>query len=308
MNKSIRRRAGLSLTAVAVIAAVSACGGEDAKNGAGTKLQSGAQLTKVLKASYTKTEEAKSAKVDMVMTMPDSKELGGGGEMKLSGVMGWDPTLMDMTMSGDAFAAAPGAPEQIRMMWLDNVMYLDAGAELAKRMDGKRWLKMDVGAAAEMSGDAALQKQMTNGLDNIDQSPAEQLALLLESKSIKHAGPVKLDGVDTQHYKGTISVAELVAANESIVLDKRERARLVKDLKEAGITSYDAQVWVNKNGLPVKTDISMKTKEGPISMVTNYSDYGAKASVTPPPADRTFDLAQMLKKAAEAMKKAGAGL
>ncbi|MGV9312301.1 hypothetical protein ACWDR0_08885 [Streptomyces sp. NPDC003691] len=302
MNKSIWRRAGLSLTAVAVIAGVSACGGDDKKDGAEGKLQSGAELTKVLKASYKKTEEAKSAKVDMVMNMPKSKEFDGGGETKITGVMGWDPMAMDMTVSGADFAAAAGAPEQFRMVWVDNVMYMDAGAELAKEMDGKRWMKIDLAAAAKQSGDAAMQKQLTNSLDSMDQSPAEQIAMLLESKSIKHVGAVKLNGVDTQHYKGTISLEEMVANNESLVLNKQERAQLVKGLKDAGITSYATQMWVNKDGLPVKTDMTMTTKEGPITTVANYSDYGAKASVTPPPANETFDLAQVMKEAADAMK------
>ncbi|QDY78490.1 hypothetical protein [Streptomyces qinzhouensis] len=302
MNKSIWRRAGLSLTAVAVIAGVSACGGDDKKNGAETKLQSGAELTKVLKASYKKTEEAKSAKVEMVANMPKSAAFDGGGEMKLSGVMGWDPMVMDMTMSGGALKDTPGAPEQTRMMWINNIMYMDAGAELAKQMDGKRWMKMDLGAVAKESGDAALQKQMTGGLDNMDQNPAEQIAMLLESKSIKHVGAVKMNGVDTQHYKGTISIEEMVAKNDSLVLEKNERAQLIKGMKNTGVTGYNTQIWVNKDGLPVRTDVSMSTKEGPISMVANYSDYGAKATVTPPPANQTFDFAQVLKEAAEAMK------
>ncbi|MGW1276622.1 hypothetical protein ACWD4V_06615 [Streptomyces tsukubensis] len=305
MNKSIRRRAGLSLTAVAVIAAVSACGGEDAKNGAETKLQSGAEVTKVLKAAYQKTEEAKSAKVEMVATMPDSAAFGGGGEMKLSGVMGWDPMMMDMTMSGGGLKMTPGAPEQVRMVWLDNAMYMDTGAAAAKEMDGKRWLKIDLKSLAEQSGSAALQKQLTGSLDSMDQSPAEQIAMLLESKSIKHVGAAKVDGVDTQHYKGTISLEEMLEKNDSLVLGEKERAQLLKGLKGTGISSYSTQLWVNKDGLPVKTDLSMKTPEGVITMVTNYSDYGAKASVKAPPAAETFDFGRIMEKLGEGMKGLG---
>ncbi|MEW1546675.1 hypothetical protein [Streptomyces tsukubensis] len=303
MNKSIRRRAGLSLTAVAVVAAVSACGADDKQSGA---LQSGAEVTKVLKAAYQKTEEAKSAKVEMVTTMPDSAAFGGGGEMKLSGVMGWDPMVMDMTMTGAGLTLTPGAPEQVRMVWLEDAMYMDAGAAAAKEMDGKRWLKIDLKSLAEQSGSAALQKQLAGSLDSMDQSPAEQIAMLLESKSIKHVGSAKVDGVDTQHYKGTISLEEMLEKNDSLVLGEKERDQLLKGLKGTGISSYSTQLWVNKDGLPVKTDLSMKTTEGVITMVTNYSDYGAEAAVTPPPAAETFDFGRIMEKLGDKMKGLGA--
>ncbi|MFE0424570.1 hypothetical protein [Streptomyces sp. NPDC058953] len=312
MNKSIWRRAGLSLTAVAVIAGASACGGEDDKkksadNGSQTKVQSGAEVTKALQAAYKKTDEAKSAKVSMSMTMPKTAD-DPGGQMTMTGVMGWDPMMMDITAKGDALAAEAGAgmPEQMRMMMLENVMYVDMGAAMAKDMDGKRWMKMDLAALAEESGDPAIQKQMTGGLDEMNQSPAEQLAVLLESKSIKHVGPAKVGGVDTQHYKGTISVAEMLKANKSLVLNDAERKELTDSMKTAGITSYDTQVWVNGDGFPVKTDISVATKEGVIKMVANYSEYGAKTSVTPPPAKDTLDFAAMMKDLGASMEEAGA--
>ncbi|MEU3598788.1 hypothetical protein ABZ714_08670 [Streptomyces sp. NPDC006798] len=310
MSKSIWRRAGLSLTAVAVIAGASACGGEDDKkkaadNGSQTKIQSGAEVTKVLQAAYKKTEEAKTAKVNMVMTMPKMGD-EPGGQMTMDGVMGWDPMMIDVTAKGAALTAGAGAggPEQIRMVWLKDVMYMDMGAAAAKEMgmDGKRWMKMDLAALAKESGDPAIQKQLTGGLDSMDQSPAEQLAVLLESKSIKHVGPAKVGGVDTQHYKGTISVAEMLKANKSLVLDETERKQLTDGMKEAGITSYDTQVWVNGDGFPVKMDVSMATKEGPVKMVSNYTDYGTKASVTAPPANQTFDFAAMLKEMGAAME------
>ncbi|MFI6286859.1 hypothetical protein ACIBCM_19280 [Streptomyces sp. NPDC051018] len=304
MSKSAIRRVGVSLMALAVMTGAAACQSGDGNGGgkkqAGEKaansgIQSTAEVTKVLTAAYRKTSDAKSAKVDMTMKMPAGMD--GGGDMEMSGVMGWDPTVMDMTMKGSAFApaAAQGGPEQVRMVWVDNVMYMDMGAAAAKDMDGKRWMTFDLASLAEQSGDKALQKQLTGSLESMNQSPAEQLAVLLESKSIKHIGPEKVGGVETQHYKGTLTVAEMVDANESLVLDAEERKALLDGVKKAGITGYDTEVWVNADGFPVKMDIGITTPQGTMEMVANYSDYGAKATVQAPPKQDTFDLMEMMK-------------
>ncbi|MGW4030268.1 hypothetical protein ACWEFL_13225 [Streptomyces sp. NPDC004838] len=303
MSKSVWRRAGVSLTALAVMAGAAACqsgdgdgGGE--KKAAGSVLQSGEKATQALTAAFKKTSEAKSAKVRMKMTMPASAE--GGGTMEMSGVIGWDPTVMDMTMNTSGLQVGAGTgtdmPEQIRMLWADNVLYMDMGAEAAKEMDGKRWMTFDVGALAEASGDKALQKRLTGGLENMNQDPAQQLAIMLESKNLKHIGPEKIDGVETQHYKGTLTLDEVIAAEGSQgVISDKERKELLDEMKKSGLKGYDTEVWVNDDGYPVRMNLGLASPEGKVSVVSDYSDYGAKATVQAPPAKDTFDLAEILK-------------
>ncbi|MFF4231511.1 hypothetical protein [Streptomyces sp. NPDC001820] len=313
MSMSAWMRAGVSLTAVAVVVGVAGCqGGDGEKKAAGTpgktEAESRAAVTQVLTAAYKKTSAAKSAKVSMTMTMPATVD--GGGTMEMSGVMGWDPTVMDMTMKGSMFKADPDAPEQIRMVWLNNAMYMDMGAKASiasKAMDGKRWMKFDLGAAAEASGDKALRKQMTGSLENMNQDPAQQLALLLESPNLKHVGAEKIDGVQAQHYKGTLTLDEMVASNKSLkTLSEKERKDLLATMKKSGIKGYDTEVWVNGDNYPVKMDIGIDSPQGMTKIVANYSDYGAKATVQAPPAGDTFDLMEMLKKVGKGMESAGA--
>ncbi|MGW3624300.1 hypothetical protein [Streptomyces sp. NPDC000880] len=305
MTMSAWTRAGVSVTAVAVIAGCQ--GGTAEKKAAGTARETGTQsraaVTQVLTAAYKKTSAAKSAKVRMTMAMPAAMD---GGTMEMSGVMGWDPTVMDMTMKGSMFKADPDAPEQIRMVWLNNAMYMDMGAKAAENMDGKRWMKLDLGAAAEASGDKALQKQMTGSLESMNQDPAQQLALLLESPNLKHIGAEKIDGVEAQHYKGTLTLDEMVASNKSLkTLSEKERGGLLANMKKSGIKGYDTEVWVNQDNYPVKMDIGMDSPEGKVKIVANYSDYGAKATVQAPPAGDTFDLMEMMMKLGEGMESAG---
>ncbi|MGW0529638.1 hypothetical protein ACWDY7_29690 [Streptomyces calvus] len=303
MGMSAWKRAGVCLTAAAVVAGVAGCQSDDGggKKKAADSAQSGAQsqneMTEVLQAAFKKTSEAKSSKVRMTMTMPAGVD--GGGTMEISGVQGWDPAVMDVTMKGSALTESdPNAPEQVRMIMLDNVMYMDMGAEQAAEMDGKRWMKMDFAAIAEASGDAEAQKQMTGGLENMNQDPAQQLALLLESPNLKHVGPEKVDGVQTQHYKGTLSFEEMIDANKSFeMLSEKEREELTANVKKSGLKGYDTEVWVNEDNYPVKMVVGMKMPQGTMNMTANYSDYGAKADVQAPPAGQTLDLMEMLQEA-----------
>ncbi|MGW8991224.1 hypothetical protein ACWGRF_15030 [Streptomyces zhihengii] len=306
MSKSVMRRAGMTVTALAVIAGVAGCQGEEKKAAdapaAKAKTQDRSAATQALTAAFEKTSEAKSAKVRMTMTVP--APTGGSEDVTMNGVMGWDPTLMDLTMDGAPLQEEDG-PGQMRVLMVDNVMYMDMGAEAAKDMDGKRWMKMDIGAIAEQSGDKELQKQMTGGLENMNQDPAAQLAILLDSPNLKHVGSEKVGGVDTDHYKGSLTVAEMVDANESLdVLSAEERKSLLEGVEKAGIEGYDIEVWVDGDGYPAKMNVGMDSPEGAMTIVAEYSDYGAKATVQTPPAGETVDLMEMLGELGEGLEAA----
>lgn len=308
------KRAGVSLTAVAVVVGVAGCqdgdggGKKKAADSPQSAVQSQGEITKVIQAAYKKTSDAKSAKVRMTMTMPAGLE--GGGTMEMSGVQGWDPGVLDVTMKGSMLTAGdPDAPSQVRMVMVDEAMYMEMGAKQAAEMDGKRWMKLDLKAAAEASGDKALQKQITGSMENLNQDPAQQLALLLGSPNIKHIGAEKVDGVEAQHYKGTLTLQEMVDANKSFdVLSAEDREKLVANVKKSGITGYDTEVWVNEDDYPVKMVVGMKMPQGTMNMTANYSDYGSAAAVEAPPAKDTFDLFEMLKELERSGAGSGAGL
>ncbi|NML50326.1 hypothetical protein HHL19_11710 [Streptomyces sp. R302] len=294
MSKSTWKRAGVAtLSAAALVAGLAGCNDGDAKavgEALGDPLQA-------LTAAYEKTSAAKAAKVTMTMSI---KGVGAeSGTMEMTGVQGWAPASMDITMKGSMLSAGnPEAPEQMRMVMLDNVMYMDMGEKQAAEMDGKRWMKLDMKAAAEASGDKALQKQMTGGLDNMNQDPAQQLALLIDSPDLKHVGAEKVNGMETEHYKGTLTFEQMLAANESSkLLSKEEHDKLIENVKKTGLKGYDTEVWVNKDGYPARMDIGMEMAEGTVQIRADYSDYGTKAAVQAPPASETVDLFKMLQEA-----------
>ncbi|MEV6203665.1 hypothetical protein AB0M64_27385 [Streptomyces sp. NPDC051771] len=297
MSKSTWKRAGVAtLSAAALVAGLAGCNDGDAKavgKALGDPLQA-------LTAAYEKTSAAKSAKVTMTMSIEGAG--AESGTIEMTGVQGWAPASMDITMKGSMLSAGdPDAPEQMRMVMLDNVMYMDMGEKQAAEMDGKRWMKLDMKAAAAESGDKALQKQLTGGLDNMNQDPAQQLALLLDSPDLKHVGAEKVNGMETEHYKGTLTFEQMLAANESTkLLSKEEHDKLIENVKKTGLKGYDTEVWVNKDGYPARMDIGMEMAEGTVQIRADYSDYGTKSAVEAPPASETVDLFKMLQEADEA--------
>ncbi|MER8042266.1 hypothetical protein [Streptomyces sp. NPDC094032] len=302
MSMSAWKRAGVSVAAVAVIAGVAGCQDGDGKAAGASsgKHQAGQtrdEMTKVIQAAYRKTAEANSAKVKMTMDMKMSGASGESGTTEMTGVQSWNPAAMDITMKGSTFSALdPEAPKEFRVVMLDQVMYMDMGTKQAAEMDGKRWMKLDLKAAAEASGDPAMQKQMTGGLENMNQDPAQQLALLLESPNLKHVGSEKINGGDTEHYKGTLTFEQMLDANkQSETLTPKERDQLVAAMKKADVKGYDTEVWVNKDGYPARMVVDIKMAAGTMKMRADYTDYGAKATVQAPPANETFDLFAMLK-------------
>ncbi|WP_432248286.1 hypothetical protein ACRAR1_11545 [Streptomyces sanyensis] len=302
------RRAGAAAVALAAVVGIAGCtGGDDkaAEAPAKAKLQSREAATEALTAAFSKTSEAKSAKVYMTMTLPGP---AAAGSMEMEGVLGWNPGAMDMTVKGESFQQNPSAPGEMRMIMQDGVMYLDMGADAAADMDGKRWMKLDTAALAEQSGDKELQKQLTGGLDNMNQDPAAQLAILLDSPNLKHVGSEKIGGVDTEHYKGSLTVAEMLEANSSLdILTPEEREELLGNVEQAGVESYDIEVWVDGDGYPARMNVGMDTPEGVIALTAEYSDYGAGIAVETPPADQTVDLAEMLSELGAAAEESTGG-
>ncbi|MFJ9850565.1 hypothetical protein [Streptomyces sp. NPDC101150] len=293
MRKTIARRVGVSLAAVTVLVGVTSCR-DGSDKAAGAEPKSGTlAATQALTAAYKKTAAAKSAKVTMTMSVPAT--MADGGETKMSGVMGWDPFVMDVTMSEKQAGEPAGGAEKTHMIWVDNAVYMDMG-ERPVEFDGKKWGKFDLGAAAEQSGDAALMKQMTAGLEDMNQDPAQQLAMLLNSPDVKHLGAGEVDGRRAEHYKGSLTAEEGLKSNNSVkALKPEERKALLANIKKAGIKGYDYDVWVNGDDYPVKMNVDIKTPQGTVHTTATYSDYGTKASVQAPPANDTVDLLKTLK-------------
>ncbi|MFI6344649.1 hypothetical protein [Streptomyces sp. NPDC050560] len=295
------RTAGAAIAAVLLCAGASACsgGGDDAKDHAsdGSSQKSaapGGSAVQALSAAYEKTSGAKSAKVDMEVSGAGVSERGSGN-VTMKGVMAWDPMEMDYTIHSDAKGAS-GEPQQTRMIWVDNVIYMDMGADAPQQMDGKRWMKMDIKAMAKENGtDKDILDQFTKMTEGADQDPSQQIAMLTKSPDLKMVGTEQMDGVDTRHYKGSVSVESMLKSQRGVDgLDDDYWNKLTEGIKKSGVSAYDMDLWVNDENYPIRVDSDADTKEGPVKSSTHYSDYGVESGVEAPPAKDSVDLMKML--------------
>lgn len=296
-SKKPRITGAVLTTALLCTTAVACSSGDSGEKKSGGSLSTAA---KALTAAFKETSESKSAKVDMTMKMPFAQ---GGGDLTMAGVVGWKPSVMDVTLKGPALGdeeETPGTPDKSRLVQRDGVMYMDMGSTTASGMEGKRWLKMDTKALAEYareSGDLSPKTMLDLSLENTNHDPAQQIALLLESPDLKHVGTRKIDGAETDHYKGKLTVAGILKTNDALAdLDKEERDQLLKSMKKAGVKAYDIEVWVNGDDLPARMDVSMKIEQGAIDVSTKYSDYGTEVKAEVPKPSETLDLLEAIKR------------
>ncbi|GAB2932665.1 hypothetical protein GCM10022245_73610 [Streptomyces mayteni] len=217
--------------------------------------------------------------------------------------MSWaDGIAMDATMSGEAFALTPEAPSEMRVVMLDDVMYMNLGETFATEFEGREWMMMDIGAMVEESGDPTLQEAMDLGFSESNQDPAAQTALLLQSPDIEAVGEETLDGVTTQHYQGTVSVEDALANNAGAeFLTEEERQELVDAMNASGVEEYDIDLWIDENDFPVQIRQAFDSEMGPVTTEMRYSDLGSDVQVAAPEEGTYVDLMEL-------MESMGAGL
>ncbi|MCX4982795.1 hypothetical protein [Streptomyces sp. NBC_00572] len=265
MGSSAGKRVAFALAAVVVVAGVSGCedgdgGTKPAGASAGPATQSREEAVKAVRAAYTKTAEAKSAKVEMRVVVSGDQ----GGSSTFTGVQGWSPSVADLKVTDSTYLEGiPGAPVETRMLTAGGATYMDVGAEQAAQTGGKRWMKVEAEGAA--GGDELL-TQLTAGLSSVNQDPAQELGLLAGSSTVKHLGPAKGGDVTGQRYEGALSGGKHV------------------------------EVWIGTDGYPVRMIVETTAGGSSTKLTTNYRDYGAKAAVQAPPADETFGFMELLKK------------
>jgi hypothetical protein len=298
MNLRTRRPLAVLAAATALVAGATACEEQDAAKGsrpAAAEEKSGGSPLAALTAAFKKTSEVRTARLEMTMTVPGTQ----GGALTMSGVQGWDPALLDVTMSGAALGGGQaGAPEEIRTVMVDDVMYVDAGEAAAAEMDGKRWMKLDygkLGEAAEKEAGAGAAGLSDALNENVNQDPSESLAILLESPNLRSLGSEKVNGLEAEHYKGTVPVKEMLDSNKAFAeLDQEQRDKLADAVEKAGVKSYEIEVWVTEDDLPTRMNVVTDSALGEMKIRMDLSDFGTKAEVTAPPAAETFDFTEMM--------------
>ena len=280
MNRRIAVAAGGAAVGAALL--LSGCNGDGSANTDNMKLSAGEALLK----TSQKTGQADTFKADLTVTGAGGENgtMHADGRFQLRPQLKFSAKLDEVKRDGQA---VPGAKGQA--LFTDNVLYAKVPRLAQSVSDGKPWLKIDVNEAGRRTGfDVG---SMVEQVQQVD--PAKQTKMFTGSKDARRVGTEKVDGVETTHYTGTVTVQE--ALNR---LDPQARQKLNGWLpKDHANGKINFDLWTDGENLPRKLVSKASDGKGQSGTVTvRYSDYGKSFSVNPPPADQVgrLDLGSLL--------------
>ncbi|TDC57272.1 LppX_LprAFG lipoprotein [Actinomadura sp. KC345] len=264
-------------TAVSAALLLTGCGGGGTESTENMKLSASEALLKTSK----KTDQADTFKADLTVTGTDA---GGNGELRADGQFQLSPELkfsakLDEISRGGK--TVPGAKGQA--LFTGNTLYAKV-PQLAQFVSGgKPWVKVDVNEASQRTGFDV--QGLIDQVQKVD--PAEQTKMFTGSKDARRVGTESIDGVQTTHYTGTVTVQD--ALNR---LDAEAREDVGKWLpKDKANSKINFDLWTDGENLPRKLVSKTSGSQGESGTVTVlYSDYGESFTVNPPPSDQVGTL------------------
>lgn len=279
--QSLLRAAGVAFAAGAILAA---CAGGDGGQPASDAEQA-AWLTAVNLAAE-RTDQARTARIAFEL-----KEGSDGTTATGQGV--YDARAGRVRLSVVDDAGVKGG-----VIFDRSTVYIEIPPDQRAAVpDGKPWLEVDLSMLAG-STDPGIQRLAQTG--NVD--PTQGLALLKGmTNDIRPVGSETVRGAATTHYRGHVDVRRLLASSPSQVDPRIQQA-----LRHVETGSFPADVWVDGAGRLRKLGYEMtvrgsdgKSKAKRVGTI-EFFDFGTTADVELPPADQTFDFAELLGKLAEA--------
>ncbi|MER6092845.1 LppX_LprAFG lipoprotein [Streptomyces bluensis] len=285
MYASMRRKVtGAALAALLLSGGAVACGTETGSDSAKEESPKMTPAAAVAKAAKN-VEDITSLSYRMTGEVPEE------GRIEAEAQMSMKPTVA-MSMKMTALDQAEANEVEIRLV--DKAMYLDGGAEAAKEMDGKRWIKFDMDALGKDAG--ALGGESLGA--TADKNPAQESTLLTGSKDVKEVGAETIDGVETTHYQGTVTLDQFrksLKGEDKATREQREKA--IEQYEDMGLDSLTMHMWIDDEDHTKQFRMKGDADKGPLDMTITFLDYNKPVTVEAPPAKDTMDLAEMMEAA-----------
>lgn len=215
-------------------------------------------------------------------------QVPGQGRISAEAAVSIKPLTMSMKMT--AQNQATKGPIEIRL--LGKAMYIGGNASMAKEMDGKSWIKLDMSALGGGKGLSADQL----GAGQANQNPAANSTFLTGSKNVKKVGTETVGGVKTTHYEGKVTVEDLKASlkdKNKTVREQREKS--LEQLEKMGVDSFAMDAWIDGDDHTKQFRMRGEADKGPLDLTITFLDINKPVKVTAPPAKDTADLAEMMK-------------
>jgi hypothetical protein len=253
--------------ALAALVVVTGCG-----RGAGERETGVASLA----AAGTKTAAAGTARLHATVTLsagPDRQSVEGEGVVDLR------HNASDLVYEVDG--------RHVTERHIGNVMYVKpAVANRARLLHGKSWGRIDYAAVAETATGLSMSELGGNNADGRD-----VLTSMEALGDVEKVGTESIDGVTVTHYRASLDPSKRN-------ISPRARAALGKVLTKVGTRLLPLDVWLYDSGLirRLRTrqliDLPASAPADRVMSTTtlDYSDYGTKVDIKPPPAGQTYDL------------------
>ncbi|MEU1040345.1 DUF1396 domain-containing protein [Streptomyces sp. NPDC005907] len=278
-----RRTLGVALTVLALGASAVACSKGDSEAGESPSMTPAAAVAEAAK----NTEDITSLRYRMTGKVPEQ------GRVEAEASMSMKPMAMSMKMSALDAGADSG---KVELRFVDGALYMGGGAAAAKEMDGKHWIKFgDLGKNAGSSGAGASGME-----DQVKKNPAQESTFLTGSKDVKKVGTEKVDGVETTHYKGTVTLDEFRDSLKDEDKATREaREKSLQQYETMGIDKVTMDMWIDPDEHTKQFRMRGAADKGPLDMTVTFLDFNKPVTVRAPAAGDTVDLAETLRDAQE---------
>lgn len=279
--------AGLAalLLAVGAVGCSSDSGSKDSDGSKGSGNSKAAETPAMTPAAAVakaaeKSEEITSFRYTMTGKTPEE------GEVKAEASMRVKPDLaMSMKMTVPDQSA-----ESVEIRLVDKAMYIGGGAEMAKEMDGKSWMKFDLAALGE-----GQEMNELGAAGSAEQNPATESTFLTGADDVKRVGTEKVDGVETTHYSGTITLDDLRAELKKKDAKSAERGeKSIQQYEKMGVETLTMDAWIDGEDHTKQFRMRGEATKGPLDITIKFLDVNKPVSVEAPPAKDTVDLAEMM--------------
>ncbi|MEV0439077.1 DUF6612 family protein [Streptomyces spectabilis] len=277
VRKGRKGAAGAAVAALLLAGGAVGCGTEKKSDSAGGDLSPAAAVKKAAKNS----EALKSFSFRMKGQVP------GDGRVKAEASMTAEPLAMRMKMT----ALDQGAQKaEIRLV--DGGLYLGGGKPSAET-DGKSWMKFDAKAMEKQGAGKPGGSSMSS---QAEKNPAQEAAFLTGSKDVKKVGEETVDGVETTHYKGTVTLDDLRADLKGEDAKTRaSRTKNIEKFEDMGIEKLSMDMWIDGDDRAKQFRTQGDADKGKFDMTITFFDVNKPVTVTAPPKSQVMDLAQMMK-------------
>jgi hypothetical protein len=252
-----------------------------------------------LQAAPDAVADAGTGKLRMVMEMTVM-----GEPLELVATGAYDVSAQQMAMSMDMGAMfeqmAAAAGEEIPLELGDGVLEMVADGDtvymrssLFEMFAGTRgWLSL---RATDLSSDAG-----SLGLGAAASDPTKILESLRGVTSEPEVvGQEDVDGVETTHYRATLSLADALA--EVPESQRAEVEAALGQLGRVGDAEVPVDVWIDGEGLPRRMTLDMGAAFGAIAgeavgatMTIELFDYGQPVDIAIPPADEVTPFSDVM--------------